>query len=299
MSRYVLCRYALGQRGEIEIPEKEYLSLAGNIRTLIEISDLEEKYNAFIDNYFELERGLLEEALRAMIYANFDPSGILDSKNTISRRIINLLTSIKLYLDSYPQHARRLLAGEALQDLKKAPSRAYDRSLSYRTIEALRNYAQHEAFPVHGWTMRQSWDNSTEPSLLRATVSPSLDLSTLAKASQFKKSVLQELRSSGGPVELKPLIRECIEELSIVHEEFRAATKSLMDGAKNGIQGAVNRFTAEYPGNEIGIVALPVDKDGIQVGDPVHLSASVIKYLPHQIARIGTMGKYSRRRVEY
>jgi hypothetical protein len=114
MIRYVLCRYALAQPGEIEISEAEYLSLAKNIKALVELSDLEEKYNAFIDNYFELERGLLEEAL--------------------SRRIINLLTSIKLYLDSYPQHAARLVTGE---ELRESDSSAV---ASVRPIAILPNY---------------------------------------------------------------------------------------------------------------------------------------------------------------
>jgi hypothetical protein len=147
--------------------------------------------------------------------------------------------------------------------------------------------------------VKQFWDTSTKPSLLRATVNPTLDPSTLAKAKKVKRSFLLELQSTAGPLELKPLIRECIEELGIVHEEFRTATKSLMSEALNEIKGAVNQFIAKYPGSAIGIVALPVDKDSIQAGAPVYLSASVIEYLPHLIARVGKMGNYSRRRVDY
>lgn len=69
MTRHVLCRYAIGERGEIEITEAEYLGLAADLKKLVEMSDAEEKFNAFIDNYFELERGLLEQTLESMIYA--------------------------------------------------------------------------------------------------------------------------------------------------------------------------------------------------------------------------------------
>jgi len=299
MTRYVLCRHAIGQRGEIEISEAEYHGLAADIDVLVELSDLEEKYNGFIDNYFELERGLLEEALRAMIYRDYSTTGLQGAKNTISRRIMNLLTSIKLYLDSFPQHADRLLAGEQLLNLKNAPARAYNRSLSYRTMEALRNYAQHEAFPVHSWAVKQEWDTSTEPKLLRATVKPSLDLLRLAKANQFKKKVLDDLKNTAAPIELKPLIREYIEQLWMVHSEFRAATNSLMSKAMSSVKAAVARFTAEYPGSELSVVALPVDKDSLKVGEPVYLSATVVEYLPHLMARIGPLSKYSRRRVDY
>jgi hypothetical protein len=299
MTRYVLCRYAIRQRGEIEITEGEYLSLAADIKTLVEVCDAEEKFNALIDNYFELERGLLEEALRAMVYLNYGADDLLGPKNTINRRVINLLTSVKLYLDSYPQHANRLLVGNALEDLKRAPSRAYDNSLAYRVMEALRNYAQHEAFPIHGWTVSRRLDDSIEPNVHWASVNPTLDLASLAKAESFKKAVLKELQAAVGPLALKPFIREYIERLGTVHVEFRDATKALTAEALGRLKAAVDRFVAAFPGNSISVVALPVDERGIKAGEPVYLTAIVVEYLQHLQARVGLLANFSRRRVEY
>ena len=36
------------------------------------LSDIEAKFATLIDNYFELEKGLLEEALRTMIFSDHD-----------------------------------------------------------------------------------------------------------------------------------------------------------------------------------------------------------------------------------
>ena len=299
MTRYVLCRYAIGMRGEIEITEGEYQALAADIKTLVEVCDAEEKFNAFIDNYFELERGLLEESLRAMVYQNHSADDLLSPKNTIKRRIINMLTSVKLYLDSYPQHANRLLAGGALEDLKRAPSRAYDSSLAYRVMEALRNYSQHEAFPIHGWMVNHRWDDSVEPNVNWSSVNPSLDLDSLARAEKFKKAVLQELQEGGGPLALKPFIREYIERLGTVHLEFRSATKALMAEALGRLKAAVDRFVAAYPGKSISVVALPIDERGIKAGEPVHLTATVVEYLPQLQVRVGLLANFSRRRIEY
>jgi hypothetical protein len=55
----------------------------------------------------------------------------------------------------------------------------------------------------------------------------------------------------------------------------------------------------KFPGGEISAVALPVDEEGIKAGDPVYLSAAVVKYLSHLLMRIGPLGNFSRRRVEY
>lgn len=298
MTKYVLCRHALGQPGQVGITVAEFNSLKADLKTLVELSDVEEKFSAFMDNYFELERSLLEETLRAMIYSEHGPDRLMGPKHTISRRIINLLTAIRLYLDTYPHHLNRFLpAGDALEQVKAAPSRAYDRSLSYRIMETLRNYAQHEDLPVHGWEVNQYWDDSTEPSLMKAQVNPSLDVAVLSEAEKFKKTVLKEL--TGKTVALKPLIREYIEQLGLVHEEFREATKSLREYSTNMIKDAVARFVAQYPGSDISVVALPVNEEGYKAGEPVYLSAIVMKYLPHLQSRIGSLVNYARRRAEY
>jgi hypothetical protein len=300
MTRYVLCRHAIGEPGEVEITEAEYHRLAMDIKTLVEVSDVEEKFNAFIDNYFELEKSSLEETLRAMIYEDSDTARFSDPRNRLNRHIINFLTAVKLYLDSFPQHANNLFrAGKDLEDLRAAPPRAYDRSISYRIMEALRNYSQHEAFPVHNWEVNFWKDTTVEPMLFRANINPSLNLTTLSEAKKFKKAVLEELVQAGGPTELKPIIREYVEQLCIVHAEFRAATKSMFAEAMGEITAARDKFLAQFPGSKVSVVALPVDEDGIKMGDPVYLNAHVIDYLPYLMSRVNSMVNYSRRRVEY
>ncbi len=299
MSRYVLCRFAIGQPGQVAITEAEYLQLKKDIKTLVEVSDAEDKFNAFIDNYFEFEQGLLEEALYSMIYNDHLLEYPMKAKNTISRRLLNLLTTVKLYLDSYPQHVNVLLSAGDAENVKGAPSQAYDRSLGYRVMEALRNYGQHEAFPIHGWEVNHRWDDSTQPSLHKASVKPTLGIEELAASKTFKRAVLKEIQNMKPPIELKPFVRAYIEELGAVHEEFRKATDGMVEDAMNRISGAVDRFVAQYPGSKISVVALPVDERGIRAGDPVYLSAIVVEQLPRVKRRIGSLKNYARRRVEY
>lgn len=299
MTRYVLCRYAIGQRGQLEITEERYNGFASDIQKLVELCDMEEKYNAFIDNYFELERGLLEDSLRAMVYSDHEIGDLFGPKHSANRRVINLLTAVKLYLDSLPQHANRLLTGEVVEKVKKAPSRAYDSSLAYRVMEALRNYSQHEAFPIQGWSVDHRRDKSTEPNTHWASVQPSLTVETLAEADKFKASVLEELKKLKPPIFMKPLIREYMEKLAAVHEEFRTATKSLMDDAQGRLNAGTEEFVAHYPGKAISVVALPVDKRGLKAGEPVYLTATVTEYLPLLQQRVGSMVNFARRRVEH
>ena len=298
--RYVLLRYAIGTPGELEITEAEYQALAQAMLILTELSDVEEKYSAFIDNYFELERSSLEESLRAMIYDDSDIASFLEPRNTMNRRIINLLTTVKLYLDALPQHANMLFpAGKELEGLTAAPSRAYDRSISYRVMEALRNYSQHEAFPVHKWQVNFWKDTKADPMLFRTGITPSLNLDTLRAAKSFKKTVLAEIEASAGPTELKPIIREYVEELCKVQTEFRVATKSMYDKSMGLILEARDGFVAKFPGSHVSVAALPVDQQGLKAGNPISLSAIVVEYLPHLMGRVGSMVNYARRRVDY
>lgn len=218
----------------------------------------------------------------------------------MNRRIINFLTTVKLYLDTFPQHANNLFPpAKELEDVKAARSRAYDRSISYRVMEALRNYSQHEAFPVHKWEVNNWKDTKADPMLFRTGIKPSLNLDTLRASKSLKKKVLAEIETKGGPTELKPIVREYVEELCKVQAEFRVATKPMYDKSMGLILEARDRFVAQFPGSHVSVAALPVDQEGLEAGEPVRLSAIVVEYLPYLMGRVGSMVNYARHRVEY
>jgi hypothetical protein len=166
-------------------------------------------------------------------------------------------------------------------------------------MEALRNYSQHEAFPVHKWEVNFWKDTDADPMLFRTGIMPSLNLDTLRASKSFKKTVLAEIEARAGPTELKPIIREYVEELWKVQTEFRVATKSMYEKSMGLILKARDGFVAKFPGSHVSVAALPVDEQGLKAGDPISLSAIVVEYLPHLMGRVGSMVNYARRRVEY
>ena len=145
-------------------------------------------------------------------------------------------------------------------------------------MEALRNYSQHEAFPIQGWSVNHHRDESTEPNTHWASVRPSLAVETLAEADKFKASVLEELKKLKPPIFMKPLICEYIEKLAVVHEEFRTATKSHHGQCARRLNAGIEEFVAQYPGKAISVVALPVDERGLKAGEPVYMTATVTEY---------------------
>src|SRR5690348_4559061 len=109
MTQYVICRLILGSDGSVPLTENDYNVLADAVETLSHLADVEEKYAAVIDNYVELESSLLDEGLRVMIFAPSDEIQARAPRNLISRRLLNLLSSVRLYLDSLPHHAGYVL----------------------------------------------------------------------------------------------------------------------------------------------------------------------------------------------
>jgi hypothetical protein len=295
---YVLCRMAIGSSLQIPITEQHYNDLVSAVQTLMQLCEVEEKYAALVDNYFELEVSFLQEALRAMVFSDQSDVEVQSPKHLASRRLINLLTSARLFLDSLPHHAALLLTDEALENAIKAPSVAYDSSLGYRVMEALRNYSRHQSLPIHSWTIHTEWKRDVEPNQLEFSVEPALDLETLS-TSRFKKSVLGELQASPSALKLKPHIREYVEQLSAVQEIFRDATAIARDKCIKQLAKARLTCYAKFPGRGVGLAALPIDDRGLQAGEPVYLGAPITNYLTYLQRKTNQLVKYSQRRVVY
>jgi hypothetical protein len=298
-AHYVLRRMALNSTSQLPIAEEQYQTLRTRLDELVHICEVEEKYAAVIENYFEFELDLLQEALRAMVFKDLDDVELQAPKFLASRRLINLLTSARLYLDTLPQHAACILTEERLEKIKNAPSVAYDSSLAYRVMEALRNYSQHEALPVHNWTVGGQWNEKVEPPQLGFSVEPALDLNILAHSPKFKRSVLGELAKTPEPLRLKPYVREYVGLLSSVQARFRNATSKSRENWAHCVTSAETAFSVEFGEVPQGLVAMPLDERGHIDGKPVHLSAPAMKYIDYLQRRTGEMVNYSHRCVVY
>jgi hypothetical protein len=180
------------------------------------------------------EESLLRQSLNRVIFLEGHRSGDFE-KHLISRRLLNVLSSAKLYLDTLPQHANRIFEHKpaTVTKLKETIRGTYDKSFGYRTMEALRNYAQHRELPVHiiAWRSEKSADGR-----LGVSAIPKLDISLLAHDHAFKRAVLGELVRHGKLVELMPFVRDHVEGLTMIHKRFRASIRRY-ENKWNGVMG--------------------------------------------------------------
>ena len=173
---------------------------------------LEEKIKLLLDNYEEFEAELVrlaDDGKRILSPA----TALMDrmqARMILNRRIVNVLTACRLYLDQ-SEHAISELFDDRSDEVNAAEERrstAYDNNPSYRFMEALRNHVQHRGLLVQCLSFRHSYGGDD----VRFRVEPRLKLSNLdeVKAASAKGP-------DGGEIDLHRPIREYVVAILSLH----------------------------------------------------------------------------------
>jgi hypothetical protein len=219
--KHGIAGFAVGS-GFTEISEDEFKRVRRAKHSLVRILSLEAKFDLMLENYVDFERKLLELGLYQMIYSDLSWGSMHSDIQNLNRRITNLLSSGRLYLDHIMHDVAALDSTEdtVVASLRTKCSEQYDRRLGYRVMEALRNHTQHRGLPVHQLSYPASWEPPLRKNLVYRVV-PSLKVAELREDGHFKASIIRELDEVGPTVPVTPLVREYVEGLSSIHEAFR------------------------------------------------------------------------------
>jgi len=172
--RYILCLPFLGETREVEIDEADYWALIEAKKVLFNCFSIEKKYEILLSNYLEFEQQILHVTASQMI-RGLPPSTYearqtieLDIRLMIDLRLVNLLTSARLYLDHLSGHIRECLPQQSNITclVKSLCSVEYDNRPEYRFMEALRNHVQHRGLAVHLVKLLSRWTDPSEEGLL-------------------------------------------------------------------------------------------------------------------------------------
>jgi hypothetical protein len=134
--RYGITKTVLGSKGFIEISREEYENARTAKQKLAEALNIEEKLNFILENYVEYERELLNSSLDSLMFAGRDWSYSVNEIHKINRRLINLLTTCRLYIDSTKHDIKLLFEDDAAQveSLKRKMSNEYDSNIGYNLM---------------------------------------------------------------------------------------------------------------------------------------------------------------------
>lgn len=146
--RYLLAPIVLFTSAEIELSKTEYDAIIQAVEKLLSCLDAEEKFDCIIENYWDLEKYILDQAFQSLFSVYVDDVSWQAPRNTTARKLSNLLSSVRLYQDTIGRHARTINGDDAaFAKINADKSRQFDSSLSYRTLDALRNHSQHHSLP--------------------------------------------------------------------------------------------------------------------------------------------------------
>lgn len=248
--KFYLTKLVDGNQKFLEISKSDYAQIESSRSNLFQALYIEEKLDLLIENYVEYEIELLSSSAHHMLFQDKDWSVFTRDINKISRRIINLLSSARLYTDQIVHHLSTIYrtGDEKVKIVRQQMSIEYDNNLSYRIMDSLRNYVQHRGFPISGCTYNSKTieeDPVDEPSLLYA-VTPYLKLDQIRRDNKFKKSVANEMIELGDKIDIKPLVRGFIVSIGNIHDKVRETIKNDVISWENFLYEIVQKFNTQY-----------------------------------------------------
>jgi hypothetical protein len=259
--QYRITRRTLDCRDSIDTTSDQFDAAKLAKERLIEALGVEEKFNLLLENYAEFETALLGISLRRTIFMGQDWSESQNDIHTVNRRIVNLLTTSRLYLDQISHNMNSMYGAGALASLKKALSDEYDSSLGFRALEALRNYVQHRDLPVRRLIYGASREANMSQS--KRTLTPSLSIERLKQEGKFKASILKELVATGGEfIDLKPIIREAMESYGRVQAFVRQLIATDIAQSDSIVLGIKESFQAQFGPNVTGLAVVSANDKG-------------------------------------
>jgi len=261
--KYILRKSDLSDAPEIEISEESYVSYKEARYILLNCLAIEESYEILISSFLDLEKQILDATTVRMVRGYLGYSDFFYVQLALNIRLVNLLTSSRLYVDQLPQHVRECIphrdnAKELVESILKTE---YDENYEYRFMDALRNSVQHCGLPVHWTSSGAEWtdlgkDGLSEDSMLEYYMEFAAIKSSLEKDGGFKKAVLNE---SPDKVDLKSTTRCYIESLSKAHNAVRELIQKSVQKSRLMLEDAHSQYSKIYSESLVDLCACKTD----------------------------------------
>lgn len=253
---YFLAIRALGKPFRIRIDKARFEEIELAWMNLKHVVNLEEEWDAVIQNYLDLEKALLDAATRHMILSIYDYHNFQDIRLTFAVKLSNLLSTCRAYLDHTPHHLNALSPKDGeMEKFKELTNGEYENRFGYQFMEALRSYSQHRGLPLHGATYDARKVKNDERGMVRFSVATNILVERLRGDKKFKQAVLKDVTAD--ILEVEPLIRDYIEGLGHIHMKLRNLLKERVEAWKKSVRDAISEYAeASDDGGTLGLCAL-------------------------------------------
>lgn len=280
--RYGVRQVILGADRFLELTSDEHAVVRKARQRLLDVKRIEQKFRLLLANYAELEEELLRLTNRKLVYDRATWGSMSDDLYEISRRLINLLTTSRLYIDQVKHDISGMYGKESQQfeELEKAFREQHDNLLGYRAMESLRNFAQHRSLPLHGIYYHETRTNSKRGDRWEHICTPTISIEAIEAEGGFRpRKVLEELKplAQKNEVDLKPLAREYMTGLASAHTKLRSLINTDVMAAEIDFDSVVEKSVEKFGQDLVGVALVQEEPDGI--------ATSVLYLIPDVIAR--------------
>jgi len=262
--QYGITGLALGCRQFVELTRDGYNAAKQAKACLLVALGIEEKFNLVLENHAEFELELQRLTTRKLIFQDHDWSCIMDDVYAINRRLVNLMSAGRLYIDHVKRDTGGLFGSNSGQseELKAAFAEQYDAHLGYRVFEALRNHVLHRNLPVHELTYDSSLDDHKQAVSVKHTCIPSMSITMVEEQGGFKAEVLKELKKGDESVDLRPLARQYVASIGQVHTVLRKGMSEAVASWDAQMKLIRAKFRKTYGNELIGLALVKSDGQG-------------------------------------
>lgn len=274
---YVLRLDVICSVAEVPITEEQALEASRAHSVLNAAFALEKTYDLLVANFLELDQEALCSAARYVVQNSQSYEEFFEQRALPNRRIVNLLTAARLYLDSVPQHLSECVnnPNDAVKEFRKATAEQYDSRFSYRFMEALRNHVQHSGMAVHSISYTSQWSGKEPEDINETRLCLFSRIKHLAENDKFKRTVLAEMPDS---VELLQSSREYLEGLGAIHDKVRGLIRGATHKARKVSQNLMDTYSSANEGHTLGLTVMRVHASGLEKVTPVSLEWDDVRF---------------------
>lgn len=255
MTKYALTIWAIGRHADVDISQNIFNQLKQSRICLNNCLAIEEKYELLLSNYLELEKECLNISFDSMVTNANEYEDFFEIRISLNRRVINLLTTTKLYIDQIQQHIKACFLDhvQIIDKVKEMFSYEYDSCFEYRFMEALRNYAQHRGLAVHSTSQSAKKVEVNGVTYSKYNLSAFTHKSEVVVSSKFKKSVSSEMLDK---VDLINASRIYIESITKVHCFIREQLNPLAEQSRSFIASHIDNYIKESNSSNLGLTVI-------------------------------------------
>ena len=164
-----------------------------------------------------------------------------------------------------------------LETVRKFKSTLYNECFGYRFLEALRNHVQHCSLPIQIITFNSGFIDKDPKNHVQFSVAPQATYETLAADAEFKKAILEELKSFGGKIDLRLPIREYVSCVVQLHGEVRKVLSKIVDESRSFYLAAVKEYSV-IGGQPVKFPKLQSKEDNGAPLETIHLISDFLNH---------------------